>query len=72
MIGWISHGNKEESQRILSSFIEHKRTLALECQGKAIGSIGIEEYNEEKFHEFIDKNAMRLGMCYLRNTVVGG
>jgi ribosomal-protein-alanine N-acetyltransferase len=48
MAGWKPHENKEESQQILNSFIEHKRTFALEYHGKAIGSLGIEKYDEEK------------------------
>lgn len=49
MAGWISHKNIEESEEILCHFIEGKHTFALEYQGKAIGSIGIERYNEAKF-----------------------
>ena len=61
MAGWKPHENKEESQRILNSFIEHKRIFALEYQGKAIGSLGIEKYNEEKFPEFANKRCREIG-----------
>ena len=61
MAGWKPHENKEESQRILNSFIEHKWTFALEYQGKAIGSLGIEKYNEEKFPEFANKRCREIG-----------
>ena len=61
MAGWKPHENKEESQRILKSFIEHKWTFALEYQGKAIGSLGIEKYNEEKFPEFANKRCREIG-----------
>ena len=61
MAGWKPHENKEESQRILNSFIEHKRTFALEYRGKAIGSLGIEKYNEEKFPEFANKRCREIG-----------
>ena len=61
MAGWKPHENKEESQRILISFIEHKRTFALEYRGKTIGSLGIEEYNEDKFPEFANKRCREIG-----------
>lgn len=61
MAGWKPHENKEESQMILNSFIEHKRTFALEYHGKVIGSLGIEEYNEEKFPEIADKKCREIG-----------
>jgi ribosomal-protein-alanine N-acetyltransferase len=61
MAGWKPHENKEESQQILNSFIEHKRTFALEYQGKTIGSLGIEKYNEEKFPEFANKRCREIG-----------
>ena len=51
MAGWNPHRNKEESKRILTSFIEHKKTFALELDGKAIGSLGIEEYDEKNYPE---------------------
>ena len=61
MAGWKPHENLEESQRILDRFIEHKRTFALEYRGKAIGSLGIETYDEEAFPEFADKRCRAIG-----------
>lgn len=61
MAGWKPHESREESQDILNRFIEHKRTFALEYQGKAIGSLGIERYDEEKFPEFADEQCRMLG-----------
>ena len=52
MAGWLPHANREESLRILNMFIEGKKTFALEHMGKVIGSLGIEEYKEERFPEF--------------------
>lgn len=45
MAGWNHHKSKDESGMILSSFIKHKKTFALELKenGKVIGSLGIEE-----------------------------
>ena len=51
MAGWAHHQNKEVSQSILNSFIEHKKTFALELKetGQVIGSLGIEGFKEEDF-----------------------
>lgn len=54
MAGWKPHESKEESQIILDMFIGHKKTFALEYQGKVIGSLGIEQYNEDHFPEFAE------------------
>ena len=61
MAGWKPHENREESQRILTHFIEGKHVFALEYNGKAIGSLGIEKYNEENFPEFADKKCREIG-----------
>ena len=61
MAGWSPHRNKDDSQMILDSFISKKRTFALEYQGKVIGSLGIEEYDEEKFPELEDKKCREIG-----------
>ena len=47
MAGWKPHDDLEESQKILDWFLSGRKTLALEYQGKVIGSLGIEEYNED-------------------------
>ena len=51
MAGWNPHRNVEESNIILSHFIEGKHVFALEHQGKVIGSLGVEEYSEENYPE---------------------
>ena len=61
MAGWTPHQNKEESQQILDSFINHKKTFALEYDEKVIGSLGIEEYDEVKFPELSDLNCREIG-----------
>ena len=45
MAGWMPHKSIEESKRILSFFINEKKTLALEFKenGKVIGSVGLED-----------------------------
>lgn len=51
MAGWTAHKDIEESRTILSHFIRNKKTFALEYQGRAIGSLGIEQYNEAHYPE---------------------
>ena len=51
MAGWMPHRSMEESRAILDHFIRHRKTFALEMDGKVIGSLGIEEYSEENYPE---------------------
>ena len=48
MAGWLPHKSLEESKTILGYFIRDKKTLALELKesGKVIGSIGLEDRDE--------------------------
>ena len=52
MAGWLPHTNTDESRTILDMFIREKKTFALELDGKVIGSLGIEFYNEKDYPEF--------------------
>lgn len=61
MAGWIPHASLEESQMILDRFVNGKKTFALEYQGKVIGSLGIELYNENNFPELADKQCREIG-----------
>ena len=61
MAGWNPHRNVEESRMILGCFIKHKKTFALEYNGKVIGSLGIEEYSEENFPELDDLQGREIG-----------
>lgn len=53
MAGWTHHKDRGESQAVLNSFMEEKKTFALEWKatGQVIGSLGIEEYNAAEFDE---------------------
>ena len=42
-------------------FIDEKKTLALEFEGKAIGSIGIERYDEEQLPEMAPLRCREIG-----------
>ena len=61
MAGWLPHENKEISETILKGFIEGKKTFALEYNGKVIGSLGVEKYDEEKFSELKDVRCREIG-----------
>ena len=61
MAGWLPHKEISETQKILDSFISKKKTFALDFRGKAIGSLGIEEYNEEGFPALLDLRCRSLG-----------
>lgn len=61
MAGWNPHKNLEESRTILSMFIREKKTFALEFEGKVIGSLGIEEYNEENYPELAALQGREIG-----------
>ncbi len=61
MAGWKPHESIEGSRQILDRFIEGRKTFALEYLGKAIGSLGIEAYSEERFPEFAEKKCREIG-----------
>ena len=61
MAGWVPHKSAEESKVILSHFIEGKHVFALEHNGKVIGSLGIEEYNEENNPELAELQGREIG-----------
>ena len=51
MAGWLPHKDAQQTQKILDSFIEKKKTFALDFQGKVIGSLGVEYYDEKESPE---------------------
>ena len=61
MAGWKPHESVEESRSILNMFINEKKTFAIEYEGKAIGSLGIEEYSEAELSEYHDEMGRELG-----------
>jgi len=67
MAGWLPHRDLEESKRILSSFIRNKKTFALELNGKVIGSLGIEEYDEENYPELSALKGREIGYVLSRD-----
>ena len=61
MAGWIPHESMEKSQQILHMFIDGRKTFALEYEGKVIGSLGIERYNEENHPELDELQGREIG-----------
>ena len=63
MAGWKPHESIGESRQILDMFIREKKTFALEYEGKAIGSLGIETYEEARYPELDleDKRGREIG-----------
>ena len=48
---------REETQKILDLFISQHKTFALEWQGRVVGSLGIEPYDEENYPELAHTRA---------------
>ncbi len=61
MAGWVPHSSIEESKTILSHFISGKHVFALEYNGKVIGSLGVEKYNEQNNPELADLQGREIG-----------
>ena len=61
MAGWLPHDSIDVSRTILDSFIKHKKTFAIEFEGKVIGSLGIERYNETNFPELKNLQGRAIG-----------
>ena len=61
MAGWLPHKGIEESRKILAMFMEEKKTFAIEYEGKVIGSLGIEEYDETELPAYREKIGRELG-----------
>lgn len=59
--GWMPHKNKEESLGIVHMFMTNANVFALEYQGKVIGSLGLERYNEKMLPELDEKRALEIG-----------
>lgn len=61
MAGWLPHKDMEESRQILASFIQAKHDFALEFEGKAIGSLGVNEYRQEHYPELENLRGCEIG-----------
>lgn len=61
MAGLTAPKDLEECRQILDSFIYGKKTLALEYQGKVIGSFAIAKYSEEHYPELASLSGREIG-----------
>ncbi len=61
MAGWLPHESREISAVILARFVSGCKTFAIEYNGKAIGSLGIEKYDENVYPEFNEKRCREIG-----------
>ena len=61
MAGWTPHRDLDESRGILAMFIEGKRTFALEYDGRAVGSLGIEAYPEKTYPDLAERRGREIG-----------
>lgn len=67
MAGWLPHKDSMESRAVLKMFIRGRNVLALEYQGKVIGSLGIELYNEEHYPELASRIGREIGYVLSRD-----
>ena len=67
MAGWPPHESIEVSRGILRRFIEGKKTFALEYQGRVVGSLGAERYDEVLFPELADLRCREIGYVLARD-----
>lgn len=61
MAGWPHHKAKADTQAILDMFIAGRKTFAIEHEGKVIGSLGVEKYDERLLPNLSDKKGRELG-----------
>lgn len=61
MAGWTPHKSMDESVAVLKMFVQGKKTFAIEMEGKVIGSLGIEEYNEKDYPELAQWQGREIG-----------
>ena len=67
MAGWMPHRDPDESREILAMFIEGKKTFALEYDGRAVGSLGIETYPERFYPELAESRGREIGYVLSRD-----
>lgn len=61
MAGWKTHANIGETRAVLRMFIEGRITFAVVLNGRVVGSIGVEEYNQSVFPELDALSCRELG-----------
>lgn len=61
MAGWPHHRSIEDSKEVLERFKKNKDVLAIEKDGKVIGSLGLHPVDSEFYKEFEDKKGKEIG-----------
>ena len=61
MAGWAHHQSLEDSKKVLEKFKKDKDVLAIEKDGKVIGTIGLHPVDEEFYKEYKDLKGKELG-----------
>lgn len=61
MAGWPHHRSIEDSKEVLERFKKNKDVLAIEKEGKVIGSLGLHPVDDEFYKEFEDKKGKEIG-----------
>lgn len=61
MAGWSHHKNIEETREILEIFKKNKDVLAIEKDGKVIGSIGLHPVDSDFYKEYEGKKGKEIG-----------
>lgn len=61
MAGWPHHESLDDTKKVLDRFKKNKDVLAIEKDGKVIGSIGLHPVDSEFYQEFDGKNGKEIG-----------
>ncbi len=61
MAGWPHHESLDDTRKVLERFKKNKDVLAIEKDGKVIGSIGLHPVDAEFYQEFKDKKGKEIG-----------
>lgn len=65
--GWLPHESIKDTHNILKLFIANKNVFAIEYCGRVVGSLGIDEYDEELLPEYKDKLGRELGFVLAKD-----
>ena len=60
MAGWMPHRNIEETQEILNLFLRDQNNFAIVENGRTIGSIGLNSFDEDLFDSFPQYQNLRM------------
>lgn len=61
MAGWQHHESIDDTRKVLERFKKNKDVLAIEKDGKVIGSIGLHPVDDEFYKDFEDKKGKEIG-----------